>query len=71
MLPQVDYKRRGTLWRSRDLYAEHFAPALSGEERGHYYDEAAYARRVEDHVAWLRRAEALLAIGLRAGSRNA
>ena len=44
----------------RDLYAEGFAPALSGEERGRYYDEGLNLVGIESHVASLRRAEALL-----------
>jgi putative NADPH-quinone reductase len=46
----------------RDLHAEGFAPALSAEERGAYYDEARNLRGVEDHAAALRRAEALLLV---------
>ena len=46
----------------RDLYAEGFSPALSGEERGRYYDESANRRGIEDHAAALRRAEALLLV---------
>jgi putative NADPH-quinone reductase len=46
----------------RDLYDEGFAPALTAEQRGHYYDEAANVRGIEDHVAALGRAEALLLV---------
>ena len=43
-----------------DLYAEGFAPALSGEERDRYYDEGTNLSGIESHVAALQRAEALL-----------
>jgi NAD(P)H dehydrogenase (quinone) len=46
----------------RDLYAEGFAPALSREERGRYYDEGANLGDVERHVAALRRADAVLLV---------
>ncbi len=46
----------------RDLYAEGFAPALNAEERGRYYNEDANLLGIEDHVASLRRAEALLLV---------
>jgi NAD(P)H dehydrogenase (quinone) len=44
----------------RDLYAEGFMPALNAEERDRYYDEAANRRGIEDHVASLQRAQALI-----------
>jgi putative NADPH-quinone reductase len=46
----------------RDLYAEHFDPVLSTEQRADYFDTAANADGLADHVAALRRAEALLLI---------
>jgi NAD(P)H dehydrogenase (quinone) len=46
----------------RDLYAEGFTPALSSEERGHYYDEGANRNGIESHVASLQHAEALLLV---------
>jgi putative NADPH-quinone reductase len=46
----------------RDLYAEGFAPALSAEERGSYYDEAVNLHGIESHAAALQRAEALLMV---------
>jgi putative NADPH-quinone reductase len=46
----------------RDLYAEGFQPALTAEERGIYHDEGANLAGIEDHVAALRRAEALLLV---------
>jgi putative NADPH-quinone reductase len=46
----------------RDLYAEGFSPALSAEERAAYHTEGDNERGIEDHVAALRRAEALLLV---------
>jgi NAD(P)H dehydrogenase (quinone) len=46
----------------RDLYAERFDPVLSTQERGAYSDAVPLAPDVEDHVAALRHAEALLLI---------
>ena len=46
----------------RDLYAEGFDPVLSTHQRGVYFDEAANALGLEDHVAALRRAEALVLV---------
>jgi putative NADPH-quinone reductase len=46
----------------RDLYAEGFAPALTAEQRGNFFDETANLRGLEDHAAALRRAEALLLV---------
>jgi putative NADPH-quinone reductase len=46
----------------RDLYAEDFKPVLSPEARGCYYDEGANRRGVEDHVASLQSADALLLV---------
>jgi NAD(P)H dehydrogenase (quinone) len=46
----------------RDLYDEGFMPALTAEQRGHYYDESANLCGIEDHVAALQRAEALLLV---------
>ncbi|NKC30777.1 NAD(P)H-dependent oxidoreductase [Falsiroseomonas selenitidurans] len=46
----------------RDLYAESFDPALSAEERGRYHAVTDNLLGVEDHVASLRRAEALLLV---------
>jgi putative NADPH-quinone reductase len=46
----------------RDLYADGFACAMSGEQRARYFDEGANERDVCDHVAALRRAEALLLV---------
>jgi putative NADPH-quinone reductase len=46
----------------QDLYAEGFAPVLTAEQRGGYYDEAANTAGIEADVAALRRAEALLLV---------
>jgi len=46
----------------RDLYAEGFEPALSAQERTRYYDEGSNLSGVEDYVASLQAAEALLLI---------
>jgi NAD(P)H dehydrogenase (quinone) len=46
----------------RDLYAEGFDPVLSTYQRGVYFDEAANVLGLEDHVAALRRAEALVLV---------
>jgi NAD(P)H dehydrogenase (quinone) len=46
----------------RDLYAEGFDPILSADERGHYYSEPENLHRVQDHVAALRSADALLLV---------
>lgn len=46
----------------RDLYAEGFDPALSAEERGRYHDVSDNLAGIEDHVASLRRADALLLV---------
>jgi NAD(P)H dehydrogenase (quinone) len=46
----------------RDLYAEGFDPVLSTYQRGVYFDEAANATGLEDHVAALRQAEALVLV---------
>jgi NAD(P)H dehydrogenase (quinone) len=46
----------------RDLYAEGFDPVLSTHQRGVYFDEAANAVGLENHVAALRRAEALVLV---------
>ena len=46
----------------RDLHAEHFDPVLSNDQRGAYFDAAENIRGLEDHVASLRRAEALLLV---------
>lgn len=46
----------------RDLHAEHFDPVLSTHQRGAYFDAAENIRGLEDHVASLRRAEALLLV---------
>jgi putative NADPH-quinone reductase len=45
-----------------DLYAEGFVPALSAEERGRYHDERGNTAGIEDHVARLREAEALVLV---------
>lgn len=45
-----------------DLYGERFAPVMTAEQRGSYFDETANCRDVEEHVAALRRAEALLLV---------
>jgi NAD(P)H dehydrogenase (quinone) len=47
---------------THDLYAKPFDPALSAQQRAGYFDEAENARGVEDHVAALRRAEALVLV---------
>jgi NAD(P)H dehydrogenase (quinone) len=46
----------------RDLYAEGFDPVLSTQQRGAYFDDPENQRGLEDHVAALRWAEALLLI---------
>ena len=46
----------------RDLYAEGFAAALTAQERAVYHTEGANEAGIEDHVAALRRAEALVLI---------
>ncbi|MBU8541276.1 NAD(P)H-dependent oxidoreductase [Falsiroseomonas tokyonensis] len=46
----------------RDLYAEGFDPALSAEERGRYHSVTDNLAGVEDHVASLQRADALLLV---------
>jgi putative NADPH-quinone reductase len=46
----------------RDLYAEGFNPVLSSEERGRYHDVPDNLQGIEDHVASLRRAEALVLV---------
>jgi putative NADPH-quinone reductase len=46
----------------RDLYAEGFDPVLSAEERGRYHDVGPNLQGIEDHVASLRRADALLLV---------
>jgi len=46
----------------RDLYAEGFRPTMSGDERGGYYREPANLDGIEEHVAALRRADALVLI---------
>jgi putative NADPH-quinone reductase len=52
----------GHVVEQRDLYAEHFDPVLSTHQRGAYFDEAANALGLEDHVAALRRVEALVLV---------
>jgi len=47
---------------SRDLYAERFDPVLSGQERGAYFDARELPTDIQDHVASLRRADALLLV---------
>lgn len=46
----------------RDLYAEGFNPALSAEERGRYHEVTDNLAGVENHVASLRQADALLLV---------
>ncbi len=46
----------------RDLYAEGFEPALSGDARGRYYDQSLNQSGVESHVGSLRAAEALILV---------
>jgi NAD(P)H dehydrogenase (quinone) len=46
----------------RDLYAEGFDPVLSRQQRGVYFEEASNASGLDDHVAALRRAEALVLV---------
>ncbi len=46
----------------RDLYAEGFIPAMSAAERGVYHDVPANLAGIEDHVASLRAAEALVLV---------
>jgi putative NADPH-quinone reductase len=46
----------------RDLYAEGFQPALTAEERGAYHDTENNLVGIEDHVASLKRADALLLV---------
>jgi NAD(P)H dehydrogenase (quinone) len=52
----------GHVVETRDLYAEGFAPVLTAEQRGGYYDEAVNTVGIETDVAALRRAEALLLV---------
>jgi NAD(P)H dehydrogenase (quinone) len=46
----------------RDLYAEGFDPVLSAHQRDAYFDEAENGLGLEDHVAALRQAEALVLV---------
>jgi NAD(P)H dehydrogenase (quinone) len=46
----------------RDLYAEGFQPAMSAEERGRHHDVPRNLEGIEDHVAALQRAEALVLV---------
>jgi NAD(P)H dehydrogenase (quinone) len=46
----------------RDLYAEGFNPAMDAEERGRHHDIPRNLEGIEDHVASLRRAEALVLV---------
>ncbi len=46
----------------RDLYGEGFRPELTADERGRYHDLSANTSGIEDHVASLQRAEALLLV---------
>ena len=46
----------------RDLYAESFDPVLSSHQREAYFDEAENVSGLEDHVAALRRADALVLV---------
>jgi putative NADPH-quinone reductase len=46
----------------RDLYAEGFAPAMSAEERGRHHEVPRNLEGIEDHVASLQRAEALVLV---------
>jgi NAD(P)H dehydrogenase (quinone) len=52
----------GHLVEQCDLYAEHFDPVLSAQQRGAYFDEDANALGLDDHIAALRRAEALVLV---------
>jgi NAD(P)H dehydrogenase (quinone) len=52
----------GHVVEQRDLYAEAFDPVLSTRQRAAYFDEAVNTLGVEDHVAALRRAEALVLV---------
>jgi NAD(P)H dehydrogenase (quinone) len=45
-----------------DLYASGFSPALTAEERARYHTEGENLRGVEDHVARLRAAEAIVLV---------
>ena len=45
-----------------DLYADGFDPVLSAEERGRYHSEGSNLVGIEDHVARLRAAEALVLV---------
>jgi NAD(P)H dehydrogenase (quinone) len=46
----------------RDLYAEGFVPAMSADERGRYYGTSPNLDGIEQHIAALRGADALLLI---------
>ncbi len=46
----------------RCLYTERFDPVLDADERRHYYDENFHRGSAADHVASLRRAEALVLV---------
>ncbi|MDW8316153.1 MAG: NAD(P)H-dependent oxidoreductase [Rhodovarius sp.] len=54
--------RAGHEVKLRDLYAEGFAPVLGAEEHARYHDAAANTRGIEQEVADLRAADALLLV---------
>ncbi|UFN51116.1 NAD(P)H-dependent oxidoreductase [Roseomonas sp. OT10] len=55
-------QRAGHAVELRDLYAEGFQPALTAAERGRYHDIPGNLAGVEDHVAALREADALVLV---------
>ena len=55
-------QRAGHAVELRDLYAEGFQPALTAEERGRYHDIPENRIGVEDHIASLQAAEALVLV---------
>jgi putative NADPH-quinone reductase len=52
----------GHTFEVRDLYAETFLPVMTVEQRGRYYSEDANLEGVEEHVAALQRADALVLV---------
>jgi NAD(P)H dehydrogenase (quinone) len=46
----------------RDLYAEGFVPPMGPDERSRYYSDFPDLRGIEDHIAALQRADALLLV---------
>ena len=59
---QAALQAAGHVVEVRDLYAEGFAAALTADERERYHTEGENEVGIEDHVAALRRAEALVLV---------